>query len=231
VPAPPASHGVGALGERVLRLTSLAALLLAAAHLLTTVVKRTRQLVPAELLSLFDMSQEQSLSSWLSVSSMLLLGAALCALARLQRERALYAIGGFFLFLSLDDQTMLHERVGALCWSALRDAGTFPWLIAVAPLFALGGLLAFARLWRLAAGERALRRRMVLGFGCLALALPLEWIESRIAALDLRWNGVGLGQLTIPIEEALELLGPALLLAAVAGLIERSLQRGRRFSV
>ncbi|MBK9386871.1 MAG: hypothetical protein IPN34_18815 [Planctomycetes bacterium] len=227
----PAPLGLDALGERLLRLAAVSALLLASAHLLLSFVRRARALVPEELLALFDMSEERSLNSWLSVSLLLLLGASLCVLARLRRERMLYGIGGFFLFLSLDDQALLHERVGALCWSSLRDSGTYPWLIAVAPLFALCGLLAFAQLWRLTADRRDLRQRLVLGFLCLALALPLEWIESRIAALDLRWNGVGLGQLTIPIEESLELLGPALLLSCVAGGLERALQRGSRFSV
>ncbi|MBL8898151.1 MAG: hypothetical protein JNM84_11015 [Planctomycetes bacterium] len=231
LPARSGSLGLEALGERALVRVAACALLLATAHLLTAFVRRTRSLVPEELLSLFDMSQERSLNSWLSVSLLLLLGGSICVLARALRERLLYVVGSFFLFLSLDDQTMLHERVGALCRSPLRDSGTYPWLIAVAPLFALGGLLAFAPLWRLTADRRDLRRRLVLGFACLALALPLEWIESRIAALDLRWNGVGLGQLTIPIEESLELLGPALLLACVAGLLERALQRGSRFSV
>jgi hypothetical protein len=213
---------LGALGERALRLLAPTALLLVVAHLLTQVLRRTRVLVPEALLPLFDMSSESGLNTWLSVATLLALGASLCLLAHVRREKLLHVGGLFFVLLSLDDQVMLHERVGALCWSALRGAGTYPWLIAVAPVFAAIGLLVFVRLWRLGAGDRAARLRLVLGFGCLALALGIEWIESRIAAQELRWRGVRLENFTIPVEEALELLGPALLLACVAALLERA---------
>lgn len=136
-----------------------------------------------------------------------------CLLRRREERRCWLFMGVFFVYLGIDDLLGLHERFGALLHPLLGGHGVYVWAFTLAPVFAVCGALCALRLWPvLAPGAR---RLLVLGFGALGVALAFEVVEDRVAASAVQLRGIPLLAYTHWIEEALELLGPVLLLAAV----------------
>jgi hypothetical protein len=209
------------LYERIARWIVVIAGLLALSHAVTQLSWRGRHAVPKALAPLFDMSSETSLLTWASVVTLAALGASAFYAGWLTRERAWHGAGALFTYLSLDDATQTHERVGWLFAPLFEGHAVYVWVIVLGPVFAaLGGLVAW-RLARVLRADPAARRRIVVGFACLALALALEMLEQPLHDAGLRWRGFPLPRYTIPLEEALELVGPGLCLAAVVGHLER----------
>ena len=95
-----------------------------------------------EVRGLVDMTSETGLFSWLSVVTWALLAGACLGWAGVQRGWRWKLTGGLFLFLSLDDGCMLHERSGHLLHEATRSSGVYPWLFVLGPVFVVLGLFA-----------------------------------------------------------------------------------------
>ncbi len=153
---------------------------------------------------------EASLNNWITVlgSFVAALGAALCSLLMPDRRRAFLALAAAFVFLSLDDQIRIHERLGDELDSVFVETLIF------APIYAATFLLA----WTLAPsiGRRAalwLRTGIVL-LGC-AVAIDLGTSYTH----DLEDEGITWPQPTrVAFEEGFEVAGWILIVGALIAL-------------
>ncbi|MBM4060157.1 MAG: hypothetical protein FJ265_03535 [Planctomycetes bacterium] len=195
-----------------LRLGCIAAALLAVADAAMRLTYPGRHQPPDSLLWAFDSSREASLPTWFSVVAMAWLGRCCLPLVRRSRWWLLPAVG--FLLLSIDDACQLHERAGIALAPWFSGFGVYSWIAALAPLCLLGGACAFAVMWRTLPAGRA-RSLLVAGFLLLVAALLLEALEDRAIASGLTLRGIPLFAHTVWLEEALEMLGPVLLLGAL----------------
>lgn len=221
-PAPP-----NALSKRRPVATRFARAVLIAG-LLLTLVSASLQLswsikpaVPKPLQDLLIVNRDISILSWLTLTVMFVLGLSCLAAARLDRRPGWLPIGALFLFLSMDDCTTLHERLGWLLESAKGDSPVYWWLRVLGPILAVLGLFTFGYLWRRFADDLRARVTTLAGFGCLALALGCELVERRLAHSPWRLRGFPLARYTVHVEELLELVGPMLILIPIGVLLER----------
>jgi hypothetical protein len=210
--------------RRVTRALLLAAVLILLGHVVTQLSWKVKHAMPQHTLELFSMSSELSFNTWLTVVVTFSLGVACVGLGATLRERSWYLLGAFFLYLSADDATMLHERFGWMTARLDERTGVYSWVLILGPLLAIAGLLAFLRLWRTFARDRHARRQILLAFAFLGSALLIELAERRIVDLHLRVRGFPLQAYTIGVEEFLELVAPILLLSCVVGLLEDALR-------
>ena len=172
-----------------------------------------RKLEPfVEFLSL---SYERNLPTWyasglLLACALLLAGIARAAgLAQEPARRHWWALAGLFAYISLDESVGLHEHLGGLL--SLGGVLYFTWVVPATVAVALGGLAFLPFLARLASRRRA--QFIVAGVlyvgGALVLELPLGWWTERHGNDNLVYA------LIDHMEEALELVGASLFLAAL----------------
>jgi len=209
------------LTRQVVRWVIVAALLAVAAHGAVHLDWSNRERIPAEVADLFDVKSEQGLLTWLTLVTNFLLGATCIALGGIRRSSAWKACGAFFVYLSCDDATMMHERVGWLLQPILPEQELFLWVLVLGPLFVCAGVAVFLHLWSNARGERGGRARVFVAFAMLAGAIALEVVEKPLASSGQTLRGFPLWAYTTPLEELLEVAAPALLLAFVGRLLER----------
>lgn len=175
---------------------------------------------------------ENSVGTWFSVVLNALVGIAALAVALVGRHTgragskslAWGVIGVFFLYVSLDDHLVLHERlaggVGRMMLTHQPSESfsflTYEWIYLLAPLFVLFGLFMLVFLFReLAAGwYRAL---LVLALGLWAVAVGMDAWEGmglpyEAAQQTLGWGELKFRHAVMLVEEMLELLGSTLFL-------------------
>lgn len=195
---------------------------------------------------MFNLSREQSVGTWVSSGQFLVAGIIIW-LIRVQVQvkhqprssweaRAWGLLALFFFYFSLDDALEIHERLhevlaaflakheglpgaSSLAAAIRRVVASFPshpWLIFMGPIFALMGLFMFLFLWH-AFMERALRWYLLVGLGCYAVALGLDFVEGledrqRLIGQLLFLSHATATHLLKSLEEFLELIGTSLLL-------------------
>lgn len=110
---------------------------------------------------LFDVDQEKSLATWWAVMTLSVLSVVTWCVGHSRgfasnKERfAWYALAAGFLFLSIDEACMLHERIGGKI--ELEGSLTYArWIILWVPLAAVCGGVVLWMLWRMSS-------RMVIG--------------------------------------------------------------------
>lgn len=170
------------------------------------------------LMGWFNLNAEQSVPAWFS--SLLLAAVAVAAFAvavaersRLGRRVATSAwslIGAVFLWLSFDEVTGKHERVGFYLRQVMPDVeGVAVWLLVALPLAGAFALVTIPLLLRL---PRAVAGRMILA-GALYIA-GAAGMESIGAVLIAQGHGPQspLMVLEVLIEETLEMLATGLML-------------------
>ncbi len=156
--------------------------------------------------------------SWISWLALASVGVVAWRAGAGQRGRELWGwrvTGGLFVYLALDDAFTVHEHLGALveaAWPALRVYG---WVVIVLPAFAVAGLCSFAFLLGKCWSDRARRWQLLAGYCCMGIAVVLEVIERELFRSGLRWRGFLLTDYQQVVEEALELVGPLLLLCCI----------------
>lgn len=167
------------------------------------------------LVAFLSLSYERNLPTW--YASGLLLGCAL-VLAGIARagghtrdpgRRYWWALAGAFTYISLDESVGLHEHLGGLL--SLGGVLFFTWVVPAALIVALGGLTFLPFLARLPSrrrGQFILAGVLYVG-GALAMELPLGWWTERHGNDNLVYA------LIDHLEEALELVGGSLFLAAL----------------
>ncbi len=212
------------LADRALRPLLGLGLLLVVVHGLLVLLWGGKQTVPAPWNPLLLVNTERSVMTWVTIGLTFCFGAACLALGRLEGRRGWYGVAALFLFLSLDDQGMLHELIGGFAKRRMGSEHAHPWVVVLGPLFALAGILAFRWLWRTVAGETFLRRRILIAFAALGSSLFLELVHKKLQQSGIGFAGHSLAGYSLPVEEFLEFLAPALLLTVAAGLLERALR-------
>ena len=181
--------------------------------------------VPEHVESLFDIAKEYSVATWLTVAVWFVLGGICFGLASRRRQRGWYLLGALFVYLSLDDSTMLHERIGWMNGKLAEPAGMYAWLVVLGPVFLLVGAAALRFLWTACASDPRARAWIVAVFLGLGTALLIEVTEREVAQSALRWRGIRLVKYTMTIEETLELLAPILMFGCLGRLLEGDLRR------
>lgn len=167
------------------------------------------------LVAFLSLSYERNLPTW--YASGLLLGCALvlaaiaraATLARAPGRRHWWALAAAFAYISLDESVGLHEHLGGLL--SLGGVLFFTWVVPAAVLVLLGGLAFLPFLAKLPArrrGQFILAGVLYVG-GALAMELPLGWWTEQHGNDNLVYA------LIDHVEEALELVGASLFLAAL----------------
>jgi hypothetical protein len=170
---------------------------------------------PTLLVELFSLSVEGNVPTWYATCLLFACGEALFGIARTRAHmgapfaRHWWALGGVFLFMSLDEAIEIHEHLAYVVEG--RGLFYFSWIIpATAVLIVLGG--AYLRFLLHLASET--RRRFIIAgviyiSGALLCELPLGlWTE--------RHGDDNLGYALIDaVEETLELGGAAYFLIAL----------------
>lgn len=175
---------------------------------------------------------ENSVGTWFSVVlnagvGLAALGVALvCRRAGKARSTTLAwsVIGLFFLYVSLDDHLVLHERLAGgigrvmLTYRASESYPflTYEWIYFFAPLFALFGLFMLVFLFRQQTGLWN-RFLLVLAFGLWAVAVGLDAWEGAGLPYEgvqqsLGWSRLKFRHGVMLVEEMMELLGSILFL-------------------
>lgn len=183
---------------------------------------------------IFAMTKEESYGNWLSSIFFLFLGLSCFLMAvrehlRLKVWRKLdwCLFGALFSFLSFDDGSRVHERLGDTFkeiadWQALGNregllvtlAESFPsyyWHIIYMPILGLAGLTFFLLLWK----ELAfLKPRLILlaAMSCFVFAESLDFVEGLYLSHQSLVDLIGMEKRTIThflkvLEEFLEMQG------------------------
>lgn len=174
-----------------------------------------------------DVNREGSVPTWFQSSCLLACSALLWTVgaasrrAGLQRRYAWRLLSAAFLYLSVDEAVELHERVNR----PLRDAygldGVlyFSWVVVAVPMVLLLGFVLVPWL-------RELPRRTSVAFLVSGAVYTTGSVGVELVGA-LLWRGVGKESLAYAaattVEEALEMTGMLLFLAAVAAYHQRHL--------
>ncbi len=128
---------------------------------------------------LFSVDQESSVPTWWAIVVLALVGQLTAVVGTQQAKNrselvTWWALAAGFVFLSIDEGAMLHERVGFL-FNVSGEFRHVPWMIIWLPLAAVVGGVVLWRLWRIS-------RRLVIGLTIgaivfLAGAVVLETIN------------------------------------------------------
>ena len=181
----------------------------------------------------FDMTREESIPNW--YASILLFGIGLtCSLLAvvhraIKSARSLASTWLFFAlfcgFLSADDGARIHERAGPffkdltqngiagfqVFGGVLESSATYSWQIFVLPIFLFVGF--FMLIWgHQHIGNKQVKRWVLLGAGCIAVAIALDYFEGLVKYKVISLDDRVLSAETIEhfqrvIEEFLEMTG------------------------
>jgi len=209
----------------VARWLLLAAAMLVVAHVLVHLSWSIRRAVPPAWHDVFDLAHEHSLATWMTVGVWTMLGGVCALLGALGGRRSWYLLAAFFVYLSADDATMLHERVGWMGDAAVPTSTVYTWVVVLGPVLALCGVLIFRKLWIELADDPRGRLPLLLAFGALGFALLLELAEKPAVESGWRWRGFHAYRYTQTIEEACELFAPVLLLHVLLRRLEVEIRR------
>ncbi len=199
--------------RRFVRWLLLWSAVLAVAHVVFNLTWRMHS-SSAELKALFGLNYESSLASWTSIVTMALLGLACFGVGARRGLAGWKWSGAFFLYLSLDDGSKLHERLG--WWSGVGDSGgQYAWTKVVLPVIAVLGVCTLVYVWRATHGAASARRHVLAAFGLWGFALALELPEMywRDSGRTLRDFSIHLYFQVV--EEWCELVAPGVMLAGV----------------
>ncbi|NTX57257.1 hypothetical protein HUA74_24035 [Myxococcus sp. CA051A] len=172
-----------------------------------------RKLEP--LVAFLSLSYERNLPTWYASALLLSCALVLAGIARVAgrpREQGWihwWALALAFAYISLDESVGLHEHLGSLL--SLSGVLFFTWVVPAAILVVLGGLAFLPFLARLAPrrrGQFILAGVLYVG-GALLMELPLGWWTEQHGNDNLVYA------LIDHVEEALELVGASLFLAAL----------------
>ncbi len=150
---------------------------------------------------MFNIAREDGIATWFMVSQTLIAGLLLWLILLVRRSQSAERreligwgiIAGFFTYMSADDASKIHERMGT-AFSEFRKSGTaeqagggfqdlvnlFPsydWQIVALPLLAGTGLFMLYFLWHRFEDLFA-RKHLLLAVGIMALAVVLDFIEG-----------------------------------------------------
>lgn len=134
----------------------------------------------------FNITREDSIPNWFSSMQALLLGLTLFGIAYLARKKdrlGWVILGSFFTFVSIDDGSKLHERIGGAFKDWLVEINpesvfvqSYGWQIVLGPFLVLITLYMLWFLWDRLKKEDL--RMFILAVGILAFAVGLDFFEG-----------------------------------------------------
>jgi len=171
-------------------------------------VNYSRGAAVASVRGLANIAREDSIASWFGTAQTWMIGLTLALIwwtvrathapgATAWRARGWLLLAVFFLYMSADDGSRIHERFGSAfkivamdsdkgdSGSILHSFPSYAWQILFLPMFASVGLFVLFFLWR----ELRDRRSWLLvaaALGCLAVAVGLDFFEGLSG--DHPWN-------------------------------------------
>lgn len=167
----------------------------------------------------FNPSAEQTVGTWFSAGLLLwagVLSAIIGVVARAARDRFARhwtGLAAIFVFLSCDEAASLHEQLGDWVSSVTPTGGILLWAWVI-PYGVLAAFVGLAYVRFLLALPTDTRRRVILAATLyVGGALVLEMVQAGITD----WRGRGGGPVSVlaVIEETAEMLGIAVVIAAL----------------
>ena len=175
---------------------------------------------------LFNITREDSIPNWFASMQFLLIALVLWVIFLRVREldgakwkaRGWAFLSGVFLFLSIDDGSKLHERVGTWFKDGDFVEGylSYSWHIVLGPVFAAIGLFLLLFAWR-EFQSPLLKMLFLAGLACLGLAQVMDFLEGIDDVVEYLGELLSVSDHTVQhfaksAEEFLEMLGQTLLL-------------------
>jgi hypothetical protein len=172
---------------------------------------------------IFNVAREQSLPTWFASLQAGLVAVTAWLLWRLEGARAWLFTAGFFLYVSIDDASEVHERVATALSESfptlplLSDYPSFSWHLLIAPILA-GGLLAIGVFLWFRIPTRQTRLLVFAGLAAFGVSQSFDVLEG-IEGLFEGWAAdLGVAEYTVghgfrAVEELLEMLGTTALWA------------------
>ncbi len=166
---------------------------------------------------IFNVAREQSLPTWFASLQAGLVAATAWLLWRMERSGGWLFAAGFFLYVSIDDASEVHERVATALSESyptlpfLSDYPSFSWHILVAPVLAAGLLAVGVFLWfRIPTGRT--RLLVFAGLAAFAVSQSLDVLEGVDGLFEGWASDLGVAEYTVghglrAVEELLEMLG------------------------
>lgn len=168
---------------------------------------------------LFNMAREDSLANWFASVQELSVGLVLWLVFLTSRREGewkalLWAgVAAFFTYMAIDDGAAIHERIG----SAAKDAGvggfysSYRWQVVLGPLFGAVGFVILVFVRR-ELRETRLREWLLIGLGCYASKVGLDYIEGLPGGYHIIADMFTLGPLAVRhfgmvFEEFLKMVG------------------------
>lgn len=175
---------------------------------------------------LVDITREDAIGTWVSTTQLVFLAGVL-VLVRLQRPVEAEtrsapwmwtALAAFFAYMSIDDGSKMHERVGTAFESATAAVGfpSYTWQLIYAPFFGLAALLLLWIVYRELGVTRMAGWLVLTGLACYVVAVGLDFLDG-YAQLHAQWaqdsglDDPSLAHLLRALEEFLELAGTSLM--------------------
>ncbi|MEW1959054.1 hypothetical protein [Kineococcus sp. NPDC059986] len=173
-----------------------------------------------------DVNAETNLPSWFSAVLLTVTGLVTFEVGRrafVEGRRWRWhwmVLGAGFCYLSLDELVGLHEKLVDPMTAVVGDAGVFKyaWVAAALPAVVLVALF-YAR-FLLALPRRTAALALLAGVLYVGGSVGLEMVANALSDIGFSEQGLALGTLQA-VEEACEMVGPALFLAVVAGVAQR----------
>ena len=235
----PVDLGIGSIARRVL---VIFVLIEAALFGLDYLIAHKELIDNSDLQNLVDITREDTIGTWVSTTQYLLLAGVAWLIHLRTRDDAgatMRAAGwgliaGFFTYLSFDDGSRFHERMGSLFGDYAPDVSTpfiataarelldfFPsynWQVAFFPLFGAMALFLLVFLRR-ELKENSLYAMVLAGLSCWIFAVLLDFLEGASEGMALMTSMFDAGYRTVEhmmrsVEECIELFGATLMLSA-----------------
>ncbi|GAB3467652.1 hypothetical protein AB1207_12470 [Kineococcus endophyticus] len=174
-----------------------------------------------------DVNAETNLPSWYSAVLLTVTGLVTFEVGRqalVEGRRWAWhwmVLGAGFCYLSLDELVALHERFVGPMTAVVGDSGVFKyaWVAAALPAVVLVALF-YAR-FLLALPRRTAALVLLAGALYVGGSVGLEMVANALSDSGFSEQGLLLGTLQT-VEEACEMVGPALFLAVVAGVSQQA---------
>lgn len=174
---------------------------------------------------IFNIARETSLPTWFSSLQFLLVGISFALVYKVRKKILWLLFSGFFSFLSMDDASSIHERLGTIYKSMVHAQATetannmqsYGWQMLIAPIYAIIGVALFIFIWTEL--KTKARLEFFIGLVIYALAISMDYLEGIDSFFPMIREMTGYTTYTIShysktIEEFLEMLGTSIILCS-----------------
>ncbi len=215
-------HNSDQLARAVLK----AGLLIIGALAAADIILNHYKVLPSPLRRSFNIAREDSIGTWFAVVQVLAVSAMAFMLYRgakaldlpASTRRIWAGLSLFFLYMSIDDASELHERLGSTFQDEVTFFPSYAWQAIFAPIFGFAGLVLLYVAWRVLE-DKASKRAIVFGLFALTVAVALDFAEgvedlASSIADSLGWEEQTVSHFQKVAEESIEMAGITLFLSA-----------------